>query len=134
MPRTLPTTFPTVLLAFPLLVAASCGGDDAAPSPTSGATSSAADFPLYMRGNCHTCHGPDLGGTSLGPVLGDLTSLWNEETLIQYLTDPQGVTDRTPRLREKRGMYMMRMPPAAQAGLSKDEVRQLAQWLLSPDR
>lgn len=116
--------------ALPLFAA--CGPGDSAPPPAAAGGSTIS--PLYPRGNCHTCHGPALQGTQLGPALGDLTEHWNQASMVEYLSDPQGVTDRTPRLRERRGLYMMRMPPASQAGLSKDDIAALAAWLLSPDR
>lgn len=122
-----------VRLAPLLLLLTACGGSD--PS-TPGATTKTGGpaISLFQRGNCHTCHGPELKGTQLGPALGDLTVHWNHDSLVGYLNDPQGVADRDPRLRERRGIYMMRMPPAAQAGLSKEDVAALATWLLSPGR
>lgn len=123
---------PARLAAALLPILAACGGVES--TPPSAAAGGGKISPLYQRGNCHTCHGPALQGTQLGPALGDLTEHWNQDSLVGYLTDPQGVTDRTPRLRERRGLYMMRMPPASQAGLSKDDVAALAAWLLSPER
>ena len=121
-------------LAPALLLLAACGPGESAPPTPAAAGGGSTISPLYQRGNCHTCHGAALQGTQLGPALGDLTENWNQASMVEYLSDPQGVTDRTPRLRERRGLYMMRMPPASQAGLSKDDVAALAAWLLSPGR
>jgi mono/diheme cytochrome c family protein len=127
-------------LALPLLALlplSACGGGEGSAVGGAGAAGSAAGapvMPLYLRGNCHSCHGPQLGGTQLGPALKDLREHWNLESLVEYLQNPQAVTDRTPRLRERRSLYPMRMPPAAQAGLSREEIRTLAAWLLAEDR
>ncbi len=128
-------SLPSALAAILVLLLSACdGGTDAAPGEVAGSDDNEAGYSLYRRGACHTCHGPELAGSQLGPPLAGLATHWDVDGLVELMLDPAGVVALTPRLRERAGMYIMKMPPATQSGLSRDQIRELATWLLAEDR
>jgi mono/diheme cytochrome c family protein len=98
-----------------------------------------ARFPgrrLFTDHKCVVCHGPDGGGTAMGPGLGTvmpeyLAAAGGDEAaamarLVAYLKAPQGV----PVLRRDTTRYPNPMPSAEGLGLDDDALSKLADYVL----
>jgi len=91
---------------------------------------------LFSVHKCVTCHGPDGGGTAMGPGLGavmqeyiaaaggDLPSA--KQRIVRYLKQPKGV----PTLRRDSARYPNPMPSAKGLGLDEKKMADLAEFLI----
>jgi cytochrome c553 len=76
---------------------------------------------------CARCHGQKLAGTRLGPPLLGLDSVWREESLIEYLTNPADYRARDARLQEVGSRFSVHMP---QTPMSDETRREIARYIL----
>lgn len=102
-----------------LLALAACGGPAASPS---------AEAQLFRRELCSSCHGPDAGGTWMGPPLRGLDAHWDEASLADFLLDPRPFVRDDPRLQALLEGYPN--PMVGNRTLGAEERRRLAAWLL----
>jgi mono/diheme cytochrome c family protein len=105
--------------AVTILVLAACGE----PGPPPGTPEA-----LYLDLGCVKCHGPDRQGQKSGPPLLDIGDNWQEEDLLEYLADPKGVMEKTPRLKYMAENYPIMMP--AYADTNEEDLRKLARFIL----
>lgn len=84
----------------------------------------------FANMGCARCHGTQLEGTRLGPGLLGLDTVWNEETLMEYLNNPADVRARTPRLQELGQRFDVHMP---RTPMSDESRRELARYILDGD-
>ena len=99
------------------------------------ATTSPGRAAFGARG-CAQCHGPEGGGTQMGPGLAEVVVQYfgvakgdraaAKENLIRYLKDPKGAGT----LRRDATLYPNPMPGAPKLGCSDQEIDDLAEFLL----
>ncbi len=83
---------------------------------------------LYFDLGCAKCHGAELQGQRNGPPLTRLDERWDEESLVEFLQDPQGFIDRKPELEYRFEQYAIAMH--AFGTTPEPDLRKLAGWLL----
>ena len=106
--------------ALAVLALASCGASGPQPgSPEA----------LYVDLGCAKCHGNKGQGLRSGPPLDNLEDRWQEDSLLEYLKDPKGVMEVTPRLKYMAENYPIVMP--AFPDTSEEDLRELARFVLS---
>ncbi len=106
-------------VAAAILVVAACG----APAPKTGSPEA-----LYVNLGCAKCHGENRQGQRSGPPLDALQDRWQEESLVQYLSDPKAVMEANPRLKYLAESYPIVMPGYADTG--EEDLRKLARFIL----
>ena len=83
---------------------------------------------LYVDLGCAKCHGEDRQGQKSGPPLIALADHWQEESLLEYMADPKGYTERNPRLKYMAEDFPIMMP--SYADTPEEDLRKLAQLML----
>lgn len=83
---------------------------------------------IYIDWGCVRCHGASLSGSTLGPPLKGLRSVWTREALVRYLENPQAYTQKDPRLKALAARYQAPMPKFVMDGETR---RVLAEFLLA---
>lgn len=86
--------------------------------------------PAYTQAKCNGCHGAEGGGGMLGPTLQGIAEHWTAQELAEFIGDPAPFVSERPRLREMLELDY-KMPMTANASLTADERRALAEWVLS---
>ena len=91
---------------------------------------------IFGGRGCAQCHGPDGGGTQMGPGLGEIVVEYfgaakgdraaAKQRLVRYLKDPKGAGT----LRRDPTLYPNPMPSAPKLGCSDAEIDDLAEFLL----
>jgi hypothetical protein len=96
----------------------------------SGATSSDTDgLTLIKQTGCISCHGADLKGTSLAPVLANIKLHWTRDALINYLRNPSSYSSDA-RFDEYRAKYKNVMMPSY-SNIDVKELGKIADHLLT---
>lgn len=83
----------------------------------------------YTALNCAKCHGAEMEGQRTAPKLTGLSKRWTNETLIDYLRDPEAVQAATPRLAYLAEKYPIKMP--AYPHTDEAVLEGLVDWLLA---
>ena len=109
-------------------------------NPGVAAVREASRFPgknLFTERKCVVCHGPDGGGTDMGPGLGALMPEYlaaangdeaaAREMIVRYLKNPKGVRV----LRRDSKKYENPMPGAGPLGLTDEDCGLVADFLLT---
>ena len=118
----------TVLaLAFTAAVAAGCSGP-VAPAVAPDAETIARGRKVYETEACAACHGAGRRGSDVAPSLWNLGRHWNEDRLVDFLTDPVAYRARDARMAEVAARYPADMP-AVSTG-NAERIRALAHYLL----
>lgn len=81
----------------------------------------------YVNTGCVRCHGPALAGTAEGPPLQLLRQHWDEDSLVEYLKDPNAVMANDERLRRLAEQYPAPMPAYR---MTDEDRRALAAFVL----
>ncbi len=89
-----------------MAVVLGCGASPWAETPA------ARGRAVYLE-RCASCHGEDLQGKRTAPPLVDMAKHWDAASLVRYLEDPAGVSQRDPCLLHVAGRYTLRMPSFA---------------------
>ena len=105
------------------VVGASCGSSEGSGGSVGGPPAA------YAQAKCNGCHGAAGGGGMLGPSLQGLTEYWTAEELAEFIANPAPFVSERPRLREMLEIDY-KMPMTANATLTADERRALAEWVL----
>ena len=84
---------------------------------------------LFREQNCIVCHGPDGGGTKLGPNLRDKKAHWTRETLAGYIANPPAHVAKDERLKEQATHYSL--PMTSYPGLTLEQRLALAEHVLA---
>jgi len=106
--------------AVAVLVLAACG----ASGPRAGTPEA-----LYVDLGCAKCHGENREGQRSGPPLNALADRWQEESLLEYFTDPKAVMEDNPRLKYMAEGFPIVMP--AYPDTSEEDLRRLARFILA---
>jgi hypothetical protein len=118
-----------------VLAASGCGSGDPTPPPGLG-ESQLAGWQAYIDLNCGSCHGDQRQGQRSGPALLGLDRYWTNETLVEYLSDPDAVVSADPRLKYKAEKFSIGMPaasaksPGYAAAARAEKLDRLADYLL----
>jgi mono/diheme cytochrome c family protein len=86
--------------------------------------------PAYVQAKCNACHGAEGGGGMLGPTLQGIAEHWTADELTEFIANPAPFVAERPRLREMLEIDY-KMPMTANATLTEDERRALAEWVLA---
>ena len=105
--------------AVALLILAACGAGG--PEPGSAEA-------LYVDLNCAKCPGDNREGERSGPPLNALTDRWQEESLLEYFSDPKAVMENNPRLKYMAEEFPIVMPSYAME--SEEDLRKVARYIL----
>jgi cytochrome c553 len=108
-----------LVMAATLLVVAACG----APAPKTGSPEA-----LYISLGCAKCHGDNREGQRSGPPLDALEDRWQEESLLEYFSDPKAVMEGNPRLKYMAESFPIVMP--GYPDTSEEDLRKLARFVL----
>jgi hypothetical protein len=118
-----------------MVTAQGCGGGT--PNPPPGLTETQlAGWREYVELDCARCHGEYREGTRTAPPLVDLAGHWDADSLVSYLTDPNAMLDKDPRLLRLVEKYSLRMPPVSAKApgygdkAPHDRLDELAEYLL----
>lgn len=106
-------------VAAALVLVLACGAAGPAPGTPEA---------LYSDLGCAKCHGAQREGQRNGPPLAGLAERWDEESLVEFLQDPQGFIDRNPRLAYRFEKYAIAMH--AFGTTPEPDLHKLAGWLL----
>jgi len=107
------------VVAVGLLVLAACG----ASGPPPGSAEA-----LYVDLGCAKCHGDNRQGQRSGPPLMVLEDRWQEESLVEYFSNPKAVMEVNPRLKYMAESYPIVMP--GYPDTSEEDLRKLARFIL----
>ena len=102
-----------------VLILAACGGS----APASGSPEA-----LYFNLGCAKCHGENREGQRSGPPLDSLEDRWQEDSLLEYFSDPKAVMEVNPRLKYMAESYPIVMPGYPDS--SEEDLRKLAKFIL----
>lgn len=83
---------------------------------------------LMNNFGCLNCHGSQLEGTPMGPMLTGLNEFWNRDRLINYLRNPNSFMD-SDRLKEYKKKYPNMIMPAY-GNKDVKELGRIADYLL----
>jgi len=108
-----------LVFAATILVVAACG----TPAPKAGSPEA-----LYINLGCAKCHGDNREGQRSGPPLDALEDRWQEESLLEYFTDPKAVMEVNPRLKYMAESYPIVMP--GYPDTSEEDLRKLAKFIV----
>jgi len=72
---------------------------------TASAAPDADGAAVYSKFGCQTCHGGHRGGTSRGPSLRSVATVWDEKTLPVYLQNPAAAREKNERLQKLSNRY-----------------------------
>lgn len=108
-----------LVMAATFLIVAACG----APAPKAGSPEA-----LYISLGCAKCHGENRQGQRSGPPLDALEDRWQEESLVEYFSNPKAVMEDNPRLKYMAESYPIVMPSYPDA--SDEDLRKLAKFIL----
>ena len=108
-----------LVVASVVLVIVACG----APAPKAGSPEA-----LYVNLGCAKCHGDNREGLRSGPPLDALGDRWEEDSLVEYFSDPKAVTEVNPRLKYIAESYPIVMPGYPET--SDEDLRKLARFIL----
>ena len=110
--------FTVAAVALLTLVACGAGGPEAGSAEA-----------LYVDLGCAKCHGDERQGQRSGPPLNALADRWQEESLVEYLTDPKAVMEVNPRLKYMAEEFPIVMP--AYPETPEEDLRKLATFILA---
>jgi glucose/arabinose dehydrogenase/cytochrome c5 len=119
-----PATAPVAAAAQPETQAPPAASAEAALPTPPGATAEqvARGMQIYSSGSCSACHGPDAGGTAVGPSLTAGTWIWGDGSLAS-ITDVIGKGVPAPK------QYRSPMPPMGGAQLSADDLAAVSAYV-----
>ncbi len=83
----------------------------------------------FLSRACPDCHGTQRQGTQLGPPLINVSSHWDEASLVKFLRDPGSFVRSDERLRRLSDSYPADMPGLP--GASDEVLDSLAEYLLA---
>ena len=83
---------------------------------------------IYRVSACSTCHGDALEGTSIGPPLGGLSTVWKRTDLVEFLGEPELFLGQVERLIQLDSSFSATMPEYS--NLSIEERDRLVGFLL----
>jgi len=125
-----------------LAVMPGCGAKQPKPPPGLD-EQQLAGWQVYVELDCATCHGENREGKRAGPPLTGLADHWSADRLVSYLTDPDEMVRKDPRLAYKAEQYAIGMPkvsgksPGYGDKVSAERLAVLAEYLMvdiqSPD-
>jgi len=116
-----------IVLLIPVIVFAGCRPEWIGPKVDRAAVERGRL--VWDAEECSACHGENGEGTTIGPSLSDVAEHWQDESLADFLKDPQGQLEDNPRLKELTSTYDVDMPGVRQA--DDDEVEDLVVFLLN---
>ena len=83
---------------------------------------------LYVDLGCAKCHGENREGQRSGPPLNALEDRWQEESLLEYFSDPKAVMEENPRLKYMAEDFPIVMP--GYPDTNEEDLRKLARFIL----
>jgi hypothetical protein len=122
-------------IAFMLAMTAGCGARKSGPPPGLNDVQ-LAGWQVYVDLDRATCHGENREGKRSGPTLSDLADKWTAAQLVSYLTDPDEMVRKNPRLAYKAEKYAIGMPkvsgksPGYADKVPDEQLEVLAEYLL----